>query len=128
MATGMDPGRAAMLGAADSTNPVAINATMARQSRRLYVGQIPYNINEEAIGEFFNSTMIQMDLATSPPVLSVQVNHDKNYAFVEVSTFDHNAVKFWGTLTSLRCLNSFIIPIKRQLRWLLTAFPSKDRL
>ncbi|KAJ2959135.1 hypothetical protein NQZ79_g5353 [Umbelopsis isabellina] len=83
MATGMDPGRAAMLGAADSTNPVAINATMARQSRRLYVGQIPYNINEEAIGEFFNSTMIQMNLATSPPVLSVQVNHDKNYAFVE---------------------------------------------
>ncbi|KAH8556736.1 hypothetical protein BGW37DRAFT_524881 [Umbelopsis sp. PMI_123] len=83
MGTGVDPGRAAIIGAAENANPVAVNATMARQSRRLYVGQIPYNISEEAIGEFFNSTMMQMNLASSAPVLSVQVNHDKNYAFVE---------------------------------------------
>jgi splicing factor U2AF subunit len=90
MGTGIDPGRAAIIGAADSSNPVAINATMARQSRRLYVGQIPYNISEEAIGEFFNSTMMQMNLATSSPVLSVQVNHDKNYACVEVGLVGRN--------------------------------------
>lgn len=95
MGTGVDPGRATIIGAPESANPVAVNATMARQSRRLYVGQIPYNINEEAIGEFFNSTMMQMSLATSAPVLSVQVNHDKNYAFVEVSNGEKMQCPFY---------------------------------
>ncbi|CAG8527242.1 9748_t:CDS:10 [Paraglomus brasilianum] len=94
---GMDPSRAAMMmgmthelpprpkvsqGAA---GPVAQTASLARQARRLYVGNIPYGIDEAGLSEFFNSTMLQLNITTAPgnPVIAVQINHDKNYAFVE---------------------------------------------
>ncbi|CAJ0639062.1 2611_t:CDS:10 [Entrophospora sp. SA101] len=94
---GMDPSRAAMImgmthelpprpkvsqGAA---GPVAQTASLARQARRLYVGNIPYGIDENGLSEFFNTTMLQLSITTSPgnPVIAVQINHDKNYAFVE---------------------------------------------
>ncbi|CAG8578720.1 17337_t:CDS:10 [Acaulospora morrowiae] len=94
---GMDPSRAAMMmgmthelpprpkvsqGAA---GPVAQTASLARQARRLYVGNIPYGIDETGLSEFFNSTMVQLNITTAPgnPVIAVQINHDKNYAFVE---------------------------------------------
>ncbi|CAJ0748244.1 13808_t:CDS:10, partial [Entrophospora sp. SA101] len=84
---GMDPSRAAMiLGMAHelppqfkvsqgATGPVAQTASLARQARRLYNG----------LSEFFNSTMLQLNITTAPsnPVTAVQINHDKNYAFVE---------------------------------------------
>lgn len=68
-----------------AAGPAAINATLARQARRLYVGQIPYEVDEKAVEEFFNSTMQQMSLAEGKCVVAVQINHDKNYAFVEVN-------------------------------------------
>jgi len=94
---GMDPSRAAMMmgmthelpprpkvsqGAA---GPVAQTASLARQARRLYVGNIPYGIDENGLSDFFNSTMVQLNITTAPgnPVIAVQINHDKNYAFVE---------------------------------------------
>ncbi|CAJ0904125.1 11006_t:CDS:10 [Entrophospora sp. SA101] len=94
---GMDPSRAAMiLGMAHelppqfkvsqgATGPVAQTASLARQARRLYVGNIPYGIDENGLSEFFNSTMLQLNITTAPsnPVTAVQINHDKNYAFVE---------------------------------------------
>lgn len=75
--------RAATEGAA---GPVALNATLARQAKRLYVGQIPFGIEEKPMADFFNATMEQMRLADTTPVLAVQINHDKNYAFVEFQT------------------------------------------
>ncbi|KAG9295782.1 hypothetical protein G9A89_009011 [Geosiphon pyriformis] len=94
---GMDPSRAAlMMGmthelpprpkvSQGAAGPVAQTASLARQARRLYVGNIPYGIEERALSEFFNSTMITLSITTSPgePVIAVQINHDKNYAFVE---------------------------------------------
>ncbi|CAG8554815.1 11178_t:CDS:2 [Ambispora leptoticha] len=94
---GMDPNRAAlMMGmthelpprpkvSQGAAGPVAQTASLARQARRLYVGNIPYGIDERGLSEFFNSTMIQLNITTSPgdPVIAVQINHDKNYAFVE---------------------------------------------
>ncbi|KAJ1918786.1 hypothetical protein H4219_002405 [Mycoemilia scoparia] len=62
---------------------------MLKQNRRIYVGNIPYGINEasvwDAIAHFFNSTMIDLGIASrdEPPVQSVQINVEKNYAFVE---------------------------------------------
>ncbi|KAJ3035307.1 hypothetical protein HDV00_004083 [Rhizophlyctis rosea] len=60
-------------------------ASLARQARRLYVGNIPYGISEEALMAFFNQTMIQLNITTGggDPVLAAQINHDKNYAFCE---------------------------------------------
>ncbi|KAF7728261.1 hypothetical protein EC973_006435 [Apophysomyces ossiformis] len=70
-----------------AAGPVALNATLARQARRLYVGQIPLGIDENSMAEFFNETMQRSDVITDrTPVVAVQINHEKNYAFVEFHT------------------------------------------
>ncbi|KAG8923430.1 hypothetical protein FRC01_012766 [Tulasnella sp. 417] len=59
---------------------------LARQSRRLYVGNITYEANEENLHQFFSAKMTEMGFTTSgpgDPILAVQVNHEKSYAFVE---------------------------------------------
>ncbi|KAI8324359.1 hypothetical protein GQ54DRAFT_296208 [Martensiomyces pterosporus] len=60
-------------------------STASRQARRLYVGNIPYGINEDSIASFFNNLMVQLNIAPQDelPVLNIQINYDKNYAFVE---------------------------------------------
>lgn len=68
-----------------ASGPAAQNATIARQAKRLYVGNIPFDVNESTIADFFNNKMNEHNLGVMPgnSVVSVQVNHDKNYAFVE---------------------------------------------
>ncbi|KAG8726110.1 hypothetical protein FRC12_023695, partial [Ceratobasidium sp. 428] len=59
---------------------------LARQSRRLYVGSITYEANENNLQEFFNRKMLEMKIGTGAagdPVIGVQINHEKSYAFVE---------------------------------------------
>ncbi|XP_064406836.1 splicing factor U2AF 50 kDa subunit-like [Halichondria panicea] len=58
---------------------------MTRQARRLYIGSIPFGISEDAMLRFFNEKMAAAGLGTAagPPVLAVQINMDKNFAFVE---------------------------------------------
>jgi splicing factor U2AF subunit len=69
-------------------------AAYARQARRLYVGNITFEATENNIAEFFNVQMRERGWANDAdpaglqgpdPVVSVQVNHEKSYAFVEVS-------------------------------------------
>ena len=59
---------------------------MTRQARRLYVGNIPFGITEDAMVKFFNEKMVESKLCSAPgnPVLAVQINMDKNFAFCEV--------------------------------------------
>ncbi|KAI9236638.1 MAG: hypothetical protein BYD32DRAFT_369523 [Podila humilis] len=61
---------------------------LARQSKRLYCGNLPMGINEDILSDFFNQTMISTNLTTGAgaPVVSVHINHDKNYSFVEFRT------------------------------------------
>ncbi|PCH44197.1 hypothetical protein WOLCODRAFT_90700 [Wolfiporia cocos MD-104 SS10] len=62
------------------------NPNLSRQSRRLYIGSITPDINEQNLAEFFNSKMKEMSIGTGAPgnpVLAVQCNYEKNYAFVE---------------------------------------------
>ena len=64
-----------------------VNPNLSRQSRRLYIGSITPDINEQNLTDFFNSKMKEMNLGTGNPgnpVLAVQCNYEKNYAFVEV--------------------------------------------
>lgn len=63
------------------------NPNLSRQSRRLYIGSITPEVNENNLADFFNSKMKEMNIATSTsgnPVLAVQCNYEKNYAFIEV--------------------------------------------
>ncbi|KAF9208149.1 U2 small nuclear RNA auxiliary factor 2 [Haplosporangium sp. Z 27] len=65
-----------------------VDHTLARQQRRLYCGNLPMGINEESLANFFNQTMMSMNLTTGAgaPVVSVHINYEKNYAFVEFRT------------------------------------------
>uniref|UniRef100_G1RI15 Splicing factor U2AF subunit n=1 Tax=Nomascus leucogenys TaxID=61853 RepID=G1RI15_NOMLE len=75
-------------GLAVTPTPVpVVGSQMTRQARRLYVGNIPFGITEEAMMDFFNAQMRLGGLTQAPgnPVLAVQINQDKNFAFLEVS-------------------------------------------
>jgi splicing factor U2AF subunit len=59
-----------------------------RQSKRLYVGNIQLTCNEQILADFFNHKMKEQAFAVDmpgEPVTSIQLNHEKSYAFVEVS-------------------------------------------
>ncbi|TFY67558.1 hypothetical protein EVG20_g3908 [Dentipellis fragilis] len=65
---------------------MGVNPNLSRQSRRLYIGSITPDINEQNLADFFNNKMIEMKIGTGAPgnpVLAVQCNYEKNYAFVE---------------------------------------------
>ena len=66
--------------------PQPAASQMTRQARRLYVGNIPFGITEDAMVKFFNEKMVESKLCSAPgnPVLAVQINMDKNFAFCEV--------------------------------------------
>ena len=82
--------------------------TYARQARRLYVGSITAEGTEENIAEFFNAKMREMNFAqddkveveSANPVISVQVNHEKSYAFLEFRSSDEasSAMSFDGIM------------------------------
>ncbi|KAJ2003339.1 hypothetical protein H4R26_003132, partial [Coemansia thaxteri] len=60
-------------------------STASRQARRLYVGNMPYGVDEDSIASFFNDLMVRVNIAPANelPVQNIQINADKNYAFVE---------------------------------------------
>jgi splicing factor U2AF 65 kDa subunit len=62
------------------------NPHLMRQARRLYVGNIPFGAAEAQIADFFNQAFLQSGMLKTPglPVVAVQVNHEKNFAFIEV--------------------------------------------
>lgn len=85
------------------TPPVpTVGSQMTRQARRLYVGNIPFGVSEEAMVDFFNERMHECQLSQAPgqPVLAVQVNHDKNFAFLEFRSVDETtqAMAFDGII------------------------------
>jgi len=70
---------------------IGINPNLSRQSRRLYIGSITPDVNEQNLTDFFNSKMAEMNIGTGGtgnPVLAVQCNYEKNYAFVEFRSAD----------------------------------------
>lgn len=86
---------------ASNLGPGAAIGSFARQSRRLYVGNITMEATDEVITHFFNSKMAEMGMLSATglgedllglglkgdqPVISVHLNYEKNYAFVEVSS------------------------------------------
>lgn len=68
---------------------IGSNPNLSRQSRRLYIGSITTDVNEQNLADFFNEKMTEMNIGTGGPgnpVLAVQCNYEKSYAFVEVCT------------------------------------------
>lgn len=67
-----------------------LGSTVTRQARRLYVGNYPFGVSEQQLADFFNQQMHLHGLAqaTGNPVLSCQINVEKNFAFVEFRSID----------------------------------------
>jgi len=61
-----------------------------RQSRRLYVGNIPTGITETEIQDFFNTAMTTAKAVprAGNPVIAVQINVEKSYTFLEMRAPD----------------------------------------
>ncbi|CAB1351175.1 unnamed protein product [Coregonus sp. 'balchen'] len=88
--------------ASTPTSVPVVGSQMTRQARRLYVGNIPFGITEEAMMDFFNAQMRLGGLTQAPgnPVLAVQINQDKNFAFLEFRSVDETtqAMAFDGII------------------------------
>ncbi|KAI1730953.1 RNA recognition motif domain-containing protein [Ditylenchus destructor] len=93
-----------------SSVPV-VGPSVTCQSRRLYVGNIPFGCNEDAMLDFFNQQMHLCGLAQAPgnPVLACQINLDKNFAFIEFRSIDEttagmafDGINFMGQQLKIR--------------------------
>jgi len=93
------------------TNIPFAGSTISRQARRLYVGNIPFGVTEDAMMDFFNNQMNMAGLAQADgnAIISCQVNLDKNFAFLEFRSVDEcthalafDGINFQGQLLKLR--------------------------
>lgn len=85
-----------------ASSSAPIGSTITRQARRLYIGNIPFGCTEEEMMEFFNSQMRSCNFvqATGNSVLAVQINLDKNFAFLEVNIEQFRTVSSRATITN----------------------------
>lgn len=88
---------------APPTGESAAIATVTRQARRLYVGNIPFNTTDEDMMAFFNEQINRMkgtNGVDGNAVLTCQTNLDKNFAFLEFRSMDEatQAINFDGIL------------------------------
>ncbi|XP_012935159.1 splicing factor U2AF 50 kDa subunit isoform X1 [Aplysia californica] len=83
------PMPAAVVASTDITQVPGMSS-LSRQARRLYVGNIPFGMTDEAMMDFFNHQMRITGLAQAEgnPVIAVQINLDKNFAFLEFRSVD----------------------------------------
>jgi len=67
-----------------------LGSHVVHQSRRLYVGNIPFGVSENSMMEFFNQQMQLTGLSQTEgsPVIAVQINLDKNFAFLEFRSIE----------------------------------------
>eukprot|EP00123_Amoebidium_parasiticum_P013727 comp22118_c0_seq1/m.32329 comp22118_c0_seq1/g.32329 ORF comp22118_c0_seq1/g.32329 comp22118_c0_seq1/m.32329 type:complete len:565 (-) comp22118_c0_seq1:609-2303(-) len=82
--------------------PLLVNQQITRGARRLYIGNIPFGVTDAQMMNFFNEQMQAANLISQPgyPVLNVQINHEKNFAFVEFRSVDEctNCLAFDGIM------------------------------
>ncbi|VDK51597.1 unnamed protein product [Anisakis simplex] len=83
-----------------------VGPSVTCQSRRLYVGNIPFGCSEDAMLDFFNQ---QAPQAPGNPVLACQMNLDKNFAFIEFRSIDEttagmafDGINFMGQQLKIR--------------------------
>ncbi|KAG1444636.1 hypothetical protein G6F56_010221 [Rhizopus delemar] len=99
--------------------PTVVQPLATKQSKRLYVGQIPHDLEERPLAEFFNATMHELRLPDRTPVAAVQINHEKNYAFVEFQTAEQatscmsfDGIMFEGQQLKIRRPKDYQAPVE----------------
>lgn len=85
----MDPSRlqAFMSQPSGSANNAALKPSNARQSKRLFVHNIPPNVSEDALVQFFNLQMNGLNLIEGvDPCISAQLSGTRDFALLEFKT------------------------------------------
>lgn len=75
----------------DNTNGGGSHPQHTRHARRLYIGHLPVELTEREVHEFFRNS-IETAMGPSPrkedPILSVYINVDRRFAFVEFKSME----------------------------------------
>ncbi|CAH8874569.1 unnamed protein product [Trichobilharzia szidati] len=76
-----------------TTNLPFAGSAVCTQARRLYLGNIPFTVTEENMMQFFNKQMRAQGLiqAEGNPIIAVQINMEKNFAFLEFRSIDETS-------------------------------------
>lgn len=79
------------------------NQQATRHARRIYVGGLPVGVQDDTIATFFSNALAAVGGTTAGPgscVVSVYVNHEKKFAFVEFRTVEEasNAMALDGIM------------------------------
>ncbi|XP_030387467.1 splicing factor U2AF 50 kDa subunit isoform X2 [Scaptodrosophila lebanonensis] len=97
---------------APPTADTAAIATVTRQARRLYVGNIPFGVTEQEMIAFFNQQILALGLGhegNGGSVLTCQTNLEKNFAFLEFRSMEEatlamsfDGIQFRGQILKIR--------------------------
>lgn len=98
----MDPSRlqAFMNQPANAAANTALKPSHARQSKRLFVYNIPQTATDDSVCEYFNLQLNGLNVTSSAdPCLSAQINEDRSFALLEFKTAEDatTALAFDGT-------------------------------
>lgn len=118
----MDPTRlhAFMTQPSSVATASALKPTNSRQSKRLLVGNLPDNPNEESLLQFFNEllTSLNVTIGSPDPVTMVQLNVDKTLAMIEFKNTNDTTVclafsglEFEGRKLEIRRPKDYIVPL-----------------
>ena len=64
------------------------NTPAAKQARRIYIGNLPLGISDDALVVFLNKCMSKLDPTKGDCVASAAVSQERNYAFADLKTSD----------------------------------------
>lgn len=102
---------AAGIAAVAKRKATSTSGIVTRQARRMYVGNLPFGTREQDVMDFFNHQMRKagLTMAEGNPVISVQINTEKAFAFVEMRSVDEtskamgfDSLDFNGQLLKIR--------------------------
>lgn len=91
----MDPSKlqAFMNQPAGTASGAALSPHNAKQSKRLFISNIPANVSNDTILEFFNLQLNGMNVVSGlDPCISVQINKDRSFALIELKSAEDATV------------------------------------
>lgn len=79
----------------------------AKQQKRLYIGNVPAQVQDDELIDFFNRAMVNGRKTTQPgnPIIACQMNRDKAYAFLEFRTAEEASA---GKILYTKITNLFV--------------------
>jgi len=123
-----------MMGGAAVMDP-NLSSNLARQARRLYIGNLPSNTNETEFLDFFNQTLVSAGITSGSgnPIVSHQVNPEKGFAFVEFRTTEEatkglalDNITYMGTTLRIKRPKDYVggpVPLDSPNKIIVTGLP-----